>query len=202
MTLGSAWFDAFYAANGPDPWGFADRWYERRKRAVTLAALPRRRFGRALELGCSVGVLTEELAGRCDDLLATDLSDAAVTAARQRLAGRPGVRVERSPDPRSVPAGPFDLVVASEVLYYLDAAGRAAVTAALVAGLAPDGVLLACHWRHAVEDYPADGDTVHAELAGLPGVTRLVHHLEEDFVLDVLARDGRSVARREGLVGG
>ena len=41
MTLPGDYFDGVYAA-GPDPWGFTDRWYEERKRAVTLAALPDR----------------------------------------------------------------------------------------------------------------------------------------------------------------
>ena len=37
---GGQFFDDFYREQGQDPWGFTDRWYEQRKRAVTLAACP------------------------------------------------------------------------------------------------------------------------------------------------------------------
>lgn len=202
MSLGPQFFDDFYACNGPDPWGFADRWYERRKRDVTLACLPRERFARALEVGCSIGVLTAALAPRCDSLLATDLAEAAVAAARERLRPAPHVRVERSDAPEDVPDGRFDLVVVSEVLYYLDPPALDRVLGRLVAALDDDGVLLACHWRHPVAEYPAGGDDVHAALERLPGLARTVRHVEEDFLLDVLSRDGRGVAARTGLLGG
>ena len=204
MSLDGSWFDAFYARNGLDPWGFERRWYERRKRAVTLAALPRERFGRALEVGCAIGVLTAGLAPRCDRLLATELSAAAAHLARDRLreAGDAShVDVVVVDDARTVPAGPFDLVVASEMLYYLDEPGLCATVDRLVDVLGDDGVLVACHWRHPVAEYPLSGDRVHALLRDRSGLAVLAEHRERDFVLDVLARDGRSVAAREGLVG-
>ena len=39
MTLGADYFAGIYAA-ADDPWGLASRWYERRKYALTVAALP------------------------------------------------------------------------------------------------------------------------------------------------------------------
>ena len=122
-SLDGQFFDDFYREQGDDPWGFTDRWYEQRKRAVTLASLPRPRFRRALEVGCSVGVLTAELAPRCDALLAVDLAKAAVEEARRRTAGMPGVEVRRMQAATEWPEGTFDLVVLSEVGYYLDGAG-------------------------------------------------------------------------------
>ncbi|KPC81578.1 SAM-dependent methyltransferase, partial [Streptomyces sp. NRRL F-6602] len=59
-------------ADAPDPWRLADRWYEHRKYTLTLASLPRRRYRRAFEPGCSVGVLTRMLAGRCEEVVAAD----------------------------------------------------------------------------------------------------------------------------------
>jgi hypothetical protein len=38
--LPDAYFAQIYTADA-DPWGFATRWYEQRKYALTLAALPR-----------------------------------------------------------------------------------------------------------------------------------------------------------------
>ena len=60
-SLGQQYFDGFYGS-GVDPWGFETRWYEERKRAITLASLPRQRFRSAFEPGCAIGVLTQELA--------------------------------------------------------------------------------------------------------------------------------------------
>ena len=51
-TLGAGYFDGMYAA-AADPWGFEERWYERRKYAISLAMLPRERYRAAFEPGCS-----------------------------------------------------------------------------------------------------------------------------------------------------
>jgi SAM-dependent methyltransferase len=201
VSLDRGYFDALYAAH-PDPWRLAERWYERRKYALTLAALPRPRYASGFEPGCSVGVLTEQLAGRCDRLLAVDTAAAAVAATRARLAGRDHVRVERRELPAQCPPGPFDLVVLSEVGYYFDAADLDRLLAAVTAALAPGGDLVAVHWRHPVADYPLPGDAVHESLADRAGLTRTVRHVEADFRLEVFARTppaARSVARAEGL---
>ncbi len=201
MSLGHGYFDEHYARSA-DPWSFDTRWYEQRKRALTLAALPSPRYADAFEPGCSVGVLTADLAARCDRLLASDISEAAVGLARTRLAGHPGVRVERLAVPREWPDGRrFDLVVVSEVGYYLDHADLSLLVERTVASLTPGGVVLACHWRHPVADYPLPGDAVHDRLRGHPGLTVLAAHSEADFLLDILvAPPAVSVAAREGLV--
>jgi LmbE family N-acetylglucosaminyl deacetylase len=199
-SLAAGYFEDFYAAAGPDPWGFETRWYERRKRALTIASLPRERFRRAFEPGCSIGLLTAELAGRCDQVIAMDVATAAVEQARSRTRAFPGVRVERGAVPKDWPAGEFDLVMLSEVGYYC--AGTELSDLVRLAGdaLAADGVLVACHWRHPVQDYPVDGDLVHARLRQHPRLRLLAAHEEEDFLLDVLVpADALSVATQEGL---
>ncbi|WP_273653205.1 PIG-L family deacetylase [Cellulomonas fimi] len=198
-TLRQDFFDATYARRD-DPWGFEDRWYEERKRAVTLAALPAARHGRVLEVGCSIGVLTAALAERCDTLLAVDVAPAAVARARERVAGAPHVRVEVGDVAARVPDGPWDLVVLSEVGYYLSRADLVRTARALRASLAPGGTVVAVHWRHPVADYPLTGDEVHRVLRRTLDLAPLVRHEEADFVLDVLAADPRSVARRTGLL--
>jgi hypothetical protein len=201
MSLPGEYFDQLYAAD-QDPWRFATRWYERRKYALTLAALPRSRYRAGFEPGCSIGVLSAGLAERCETLLASDVAEAAVRAARERLAGRDGVRVERRRIPDEWPAGQFDLVVLSEVGYYLDLGSLDRLAGAAADGLEPGGDLVLVHWRHPVADYPLDGDTVHAAFAGRPELERTAAHLEADFRLEVYARVppfARSVAAREGL---
>jgi len=199
-SLPAVFFDDFYAG-GDDPWGFETRWYEARKRALTLAALPQQHYGAALELGCSIGVLSGQLAERCGTLLATDIAERPLVVARRRLAGLPGVTVERRTLPAEWPSGSFDLIVLSEIGYYCSPADLELLLEHCRRSLAPGGTLVACHWRHPVGEYPLSGDDVHAALAAVPGLERTSRHIELDFLLDVYEpAPGRSVAQREGLV--
>ena len=79
-----------------------------------------RRFHRALEVGCSIGVLTERLAGRCDQVVGVDFVAAAVASARARCAPYPGLSIEQMQVPQQWPEGRFDLILFSEVLYFLN----------------------------------------------------------------------------------
>ena len=201
-TLPPAYFDAMYQA-APDPWGFEDRWYEQRKYALSLALLPAGRYRGAFEPGCSIGVLTRMLAGRCDAVLSCDVATAAVAAAARRTADLPQVRVEQRELPGGWPAGRFDLIVFSEFLYYFGDQDLQQVLKNAVAALEPGGTLLAVHWRHPVADYPRSGDDVHQVLADCARLGRLVHHAEPDFLAEVYIRtDGTpvSVAQATGLV--
>src|SRR5688500_13458558 len=98
----------------PDPWGYESSPYEQRKYAVTLASLPRPRYRRAFEPGCSIGVLSAELAERADELIAVDFHGPSLDRARTRLVDRPGARVQVLEIPHAWPSGTFDLVVLSE----------------------------------------------------------------------------------------
>jgi hypothetical protein len=200
VTLPAGYFARMYAES-EDPWGFRSRWYESRKRDVTLAALTRPRYRRAFEPGCSIGVLTAGLADRCDEVVATDVDDQALAAARAGLATRDHVQVGRGAMPHDWPAGMFDLVVLSELGYYLSPEDLDLLLDRVVASLAPRATLLACHWRHPVAGYPATGDEVHARLLARPELVRAVAHEEEDFRVDLLTLGAApSPARREGLV--
>jgi SAM-dependent methyltransferase len=201
VTLEEGYFDRMYAASA-DPWGFEERWYEQRKYALTLAALPRPTYRRAFEAGCSVGVLTALLADRCGELLAADVSAAAVETARARTAHLPQVTVEHRHLPGQWPAGTFDLLVLSEICYYFDRADLTVLLDRAVSALDPDGHLVAVHWRHPVDDYPLGGDEVHDALAARPDLTRTARHVEDDFRLEVFSPAPRalSVAQETGLV--
>lgn len=194
MTVPGEYFDQMYAAN-PDPWGFTTRWYEQRKYVMTLAALPAPSYTRVLEVGCSIGVLTAQLARRSTSLTAMDPSAAALATARSRVSDE--VRFVHGAVPQDWPKGPWDLVVLSEVGYYLDAKDLEQLLDLVDRDLAPDGTVVACHWRHPVPDYPQTGDAVHAALSRWPRLSRVE---EADFLLDVLCPHGViPVAAREGL---
>lgn len=181
--LGREYFEGLYAES-EDPWGFEASEYEQNKYARTLATLGERTFRRALEAGASIGVFTEMLADRCEELLAVDVSERAVVAARKRLAGREHVRVERRTLPEEMPDGPFDLIVASEVLYYFPREEMLTVLRGFERELAQGGTLLAVHWRRKTQTYPLQGDEVHELLVKN---TRLLNRetiIEPDYRLD------------------
>ncbi|HEY0260997.1 MAG TPA: bifunctional PIG-L family deacetylase/class I SAM-dependent methyltransferase [Lacisediminihabitans sp.] len=198
-TIPGAYFDATYARR-PDPWGFETRWYEARKRALTLAALTRERYSSAFEIGCSIGMLTEGLAPRCDRLLAVDISQAAVDRARERLDESRNLTIERMDVSESYPDGDFDLILLSEVGYYFSVADLNHLLDRIDDTLTPEGILVMCHWRHAVKDYPLRADEVQSAALRHPRLRRIVQHIEEDFLLDVFSHDPRSVAEQTGLV--
>ena len=191
----AAYFDALYQRD--DPFEYRTRWYEARKRALTLASLPQAHYLRAWELGCSNGVLSAALAPRCAQLLATDLSDVAVASARQLLATHAHVRVERAQHPREWPDGQFDLIVFSELGYYLEPEAMQQMAVRLAASLDPQGVLIACHWRPAFEQARCSAAFVHAQLDAL--LPQVFSWSDADVLLQGWSRDTRSVAAHEGL---
>jgi SAM-dependent methyltransferase len=180
-----SWFEELYQGD-PDPWQFATSPYERAKYERTLAALgpETRRFERAFEAGCSIGVFTELLADRCDDLLAIDASATAVERARARLAGLPAVQVEHRVLPEDLPPGPFDLIVCSEILYYWSADSLRELLSEVEARLAPGGSLLAVHWRAPTQTYPLRGGEVHRILADATSLAHVHGEREDLYLLD------------------
>lgn len=198
------YFDDLYAT-AEDPWELTARWYERRKYAITLALLPKLRYQAAFEPGCSVGTLTELLAGRCSKITAVDVAQRALDSADQRLrdAGcRDRVTLLRRSLDDEWPSGPFDLVVLSEVAYYLNPMTLSAVLSREVACLQIGATVVSAHWRHSVADYPMSGDHANEIICGTPGLNRIGCYRDEDVVIDVLAvGDSRSVATHERLPG-
>lgn len=198
------YFDAMYADSG-DPWQLAGRWYEQRKYAMTMAMLPLPRYRHAYEPGCSVGVLTELLAGRCDHVTATDVAGKALEATAERLA-RSGHFDRVTLDRRSLdsgwPADGVDLVVLSEVAYYLDAGTLRGVLDRECPRLARGATVIAAHWRHPVEDYPLTGDEANAIVRDTTDLHTLARYVDGDVVIDVFEKGGaQSVAARTGVPG-
>ncbi|WP_175539706.1 bifunctional PIG-L family deacetylase/class I SAM-dependent methyltransferase [Nocardioides exalbidus] len=168
----------------PDPWQ-VDSSYERRKRALTVASLPRETYARALEVGCSVGALALDLAGRSDHLLAVDASPTALDLARERTSSLPHVELRQARVPDQWPEGSFDLVSVSEVGYFLSPRQLDDVVRLATSALAAGGHLLLCHWRHQPVGWPLAGPAVHDAFLAT-GLDVLVEHQEPDFLLHVL----------------
>lgn len=155
-TIPADYFIDMYRGDA-DPWRFTTSEYERAKYAATLASLTRERYASALEIGCSVGVLTQELARRCDALLAIDVAPVALVAARERNQEHAHVTFRLGAVPADYPAGRFDLVLLSEVAYYLAAPDLERLVEQVGTSLRPGGTIVLVHWVGET-DYPLTGD--------------------------------------------
>ena len=153
-SLAPAYFEAIYRRD-PDPWGFRTSAYEAEKYAATLASLSAPRYGSALEVGCSIGVFTRQLAVRCDALTAIDASEAALDVARQDCRDLTNVTFGLAVVPDQFPQAPYDLIVLSEVLYYLSPEDLARLAEQCMETTASEVVL--CHWLGET-NYPLTGD--------------------------------------------
>ncbi len=196
----AAVFEELHRADA-DPWRTASSWYEARRRALALALLPRERVGSVLEVGCSVGELTAALSERADHVLGVDISETALAAAARRCAGR-SVHFERLRVPQEWPDGRFDVVVLSEIGYFLSGAELAETLWRACRALAADGALLLVHWRHEVDGWPLDGAEVHGaagRVAAEHDLTLATRVVDDDVLLDLYRpRRRRTLAAEEG----
>lgn len=153
-------FEALYR-RAKDPWAFASNDYEQRRYDTLIELLGAERAGCAYEPGCSVGVLTEMLAPRCDHLFAQDAAATAVERARDRCARFAHVHVCEGVLPQDLPEQRFDLVVFSELGYYFDRIQLIGLLDKLAGSLVTGGRFLSCHWLGASSDHRLAGATVH-----------------------------------------
>jgi cyclopropane fatty-acyl-phospholipid synthase-like methyltransferase len=153
----AAYFERLYAAN-PDPWDFTHSAYEHAKYRATLAMLEGRQVQSAFEIGCSIGVLTQMLAPQCNMLLGVDIVDAVLAQACARCAGFNHIRFENMRVPQAWPAGEkFDLIVFSEILYFLSPEDIAKAARLADENLLPGGKILLVNYTGPIEE-PCGGN--------------------------------------------
>ena len=169
-----------------DPWQYAQSGYEHAKYRATLEALPEARYANGLELGCSVGVFTQMLASRCDELLAVDVSAQATAAARERCAALAHVRFAELDLTYAFPSGAYDLVTFCELGYYFGEHDLRRICARIVSALS--GTLVLVHWTPLVEGHAMTADAVHDLFAAQPALARIARRREDTYRLDVFAR--------------
>ena len=152
-TIPPEYFEEKYRGD-IDPWQFRSSDYEREKYASTIGALNKPRYACALEIGCSIGVFTGLLAQHCDAVTAIDASETAIAAARKMDIVNATFQVGMLP--RDFPAGQFDLIVLSEVMYYFVEVDLKKVAIQCLNALAPGGEIILCHWLGET-NYPLTG---------------------------------------------
>ena len=149
-----AHFEATFARQA-DPWRYTHP-YETTKYEETLDLLPRRRIGRALEIGCAEGRFTRQLSPRVGELVALDISRIALDRAAARCAGLANVRFARLDLKEDALPGSFDLIVCSELLYYIgDREDLRRAAEKVASALRTGGHLLTAH-AHQLVDEPGE----------------------------------------------
>lgn len=176
-----------------DPWDLYESPYERRKRDQLVGLLERDRpYGRAFEIGCSVGALSQALLRVSREVVAVDASAEAIGTAQRRSEGNAGLDFRVATVPDEWPEGEFELVVLSETGYYLSRDQLEAVWERIEASTPRSFTLALCHWRGDVEDWPLDAAQVHAS-ARERWPEAAVRSLEDpEFLIDILAVERRA----------
>jgi SAM-dependent methyltransferase len=189
QSLPASYFEAIYQSDR-DPWKFETSEYEAKKYAATIAALPKSRYDSALEIGGSIGVLTEMLAQRCDSILSIDISKLAQDQAIQRCKKLEQVQFKLMNFPHEYPEEKFDLVLVSEVGYYWCREDLQTAQRRIFELLEPNGHLLLVHWLPVSPDYPLTGDEVHDSfIECIPvDVQPLQSQRNENYRLDLFQR--------------
>ncbi|MGY4287802.1 peptidoglycan/xylan/chitin deacetylase (PgdA/CDA1 family) [Bradyrhizobium sp. LM2.7] len=170
------WEDLF---EQEDPWNYGSP-YEQEKYTRQLELLPDQPVDHALELACAEGHFTRQLARRVRRLRAADISTKALDRARVRCNGHQNIefcQLDLSADPLPLD---IDLIVCSEVLYYLDdEAELESVAKRLVQALRPGGYLVATHTfvlkdnmsRTGLDwESPYGAETITRIIQGVPGL--------------------------------
>jgi SAM-dependent methyltransferase len=147
-----------------DPWNYTSSHFERHKRDVLLRACGPARRGRVLELGCAIGETTRGLARLSLRLLAVDASPTALAEAARRCAKLKNITFRRALLPQETPAGPFDLVVVSELAYYLPAHLLRQLAQRIFVALAPAGEVVVLDHRRFFDDAAVLPSLAHRRL--------------------------------------
>jgi predicted TPR repeat methyltransferase len=180
-------FDRRYRDEG-DPWGYRTSEYERDKYQATLAACGAGPFRSALELAGSIGIFSAMLAPRCGELTTIDFSAPAVTQARRELSGFPQATALVGEIPGALPEGHHDLIVASEILYYLEPAALDGTLVRLEQRLAAGGRLVVVHWRPQGPERPFTAAQVHDRVLALDWLSLEADNSTPEYLLHVLER--------------
>lgn len=129
-----------------DPWSLDTNRYEQTRYGLMLDLIRSEKevYESGLEIGCAAGSFTFRLRKLCKKLHVVDCEARAIEKCRLRLANASEVRFSVADISECTAwCDSYDLIVVSEVLYYLETAERVAATVKTIASwLGLEGVLL------------------------------------------------------------
>ncbi len=147
---GEEYFDSIFEE--ADPWTYTGD-YEQTKYEQTLEALGDRRFTNALELACAEGHFTVQLAPRVDRLFAADISPTALERAAERCHEFDHIEFGQIDLRGGELPSDLDLIVCSEVLYFMeDRDGLADLGRRFADALVPGGLVVMAHANLIADD--------------------------------------------------
>jgi trans-aconitate methyltransferase len=168
-------FDSMYKEDH-DPWNYENSSYEDLKYSATLNILPKKRYANGLELGCSIGVLTNKLSQICDALTSVDTSGNALALAAKRCTNA-NVSFVRAHLPEGNWETSFDLLVLSEILYFLKPEAITILAAKLKPLAKPGADVVLVHWTGKT-NYPMTADdatNLMRDLLPVKDMARMTH---------------------------
>lgn len=148
-------------ADTHDPWDFEHSVYEQSKFKATRKALSRDHYNATFELGCGNGQLARHLLEVSDHYTGLDAVDKALAAARKVV---PAGTFFAGYYPCPLPDGAFDLIVMSEILYFLDHEGLS-LLAADIGARWPNAEVVCVTWLGQSGNELQGGDAVSAFIA-------------------------------------
>jgi len=170
----------------PDPWNYEHYDFEKEKYQKTLKAIPDD-VHTVWEVGSSEGVFTQILLEKGKNVLGVDISETALQRARKRVKQcNDTIRLQKLDITREDVDGIFDLILASEILYYLGGKNvLLPLEEKFYRHLRPGGYLLLCHF------YPS-GKIIHdifRENNRFQEVfEEVTHHPHRDYIITLLKR--------------
>jgi SAM-dependent methyltransferase len=127
-------------------WDFSnanERKWQRHALGVIATQIGKERWGDSLEVGCSEGVFTEELAQRCHSVTGYDISPVAVARAAERCKAYDNVRIRQGDAANDEIPGQYDLVFVMDVLWLVvGRARKSRITPKLAHALREGGLLV------------------------------------------------------------
>ncbi|RIJ22299.1 class I SAM-dependent methyltransferase [Henriciella barbarensis] len=150
-----------------DPWQTWNSKYEAVKRASLAKAIGPRPYGRGLEIAAGNGSNTLMIANKTRRLIATEGAPAGAALVRKASQGEPHIRVVIHDVADRLPADAFDLIVISELLYYLGSEPFEMLAREVSRTLQPGGRLVLLHHVENFSDRARPADHVHGEFTAL-----------------------------------
>ena len=135
--------DTYYVS--PDPWGYYQNKHDAARKSILLEAIKAYAFGRALDIGCGNGFLTESFPAT--EIIGIDISSEAIVEAKSRSRNKHISYVAASLfELPNLDLGAFDCVLITGVLYEQYIGNAHPLVYKIVDGLlAEGGILVSVH---------------------------------------------------------
>jgi 2-polyprenyl-3-methyl-5-hydroxy-6-metoxy-1,4-benzoquinol methylase len=186
------YFELKYLRGNPYPVEIDPQEIEKFDRAFNC--IKGRQYSSILEIGCGEGYFLEMYLLLSDRILATDISKLALKKAKERVGDKKNIEFRQFDIVRNNLDERFDLVICSEVLYYLTLDQLKSIIPKVFGYMKEDSNLLSIHARSLGDDasgvpYKAFGArTIHQFLESAGGLKTLKRDILENYEIVLYQR--------------